>query len=189
MVPKERKIYLGWRVWHSRRRPWHQRGPFAEAITPRTGSRFASTSRKQQRGGSLRLRFPGGARASLEGRWTEKHAYRIDAIGITLVQRKSTLLPHSLDKHVHGTLLRSPISSSSQESEEKAHKHVPCDTRWHTVSLLLEIESDRHSRGAIWALVFMVSSGCPTSTCAAPPTLPAMSSLTVLRSAMPAGRR
>lgn len=52
---------------------------------------------------------------------------------------------------------------------------------------LLDIKFDRHSRGAIWALVFMVSSGCPTRTCAAPPALPAMSSFTVLRSAMTEG--
>ena len=33
--------------------------------------------------------------------------------------------------------------------------------------------------GAIWARVLTVSRGCPTRTCAAPPKLPAMSSLTV----------
>jgi len=59
----------------------------------------------------------------------------------------------------------------------------------HTISLRLDVKFSRHSRGAIWALVLMVSSGCPTRTCAAPPTLPAMSSLTVLRSAMVRGRR
>lgn len=33
--------------------------------------------------------------------------------------------------------------------------------------------------GAIWARVLIVSSGCPTKTWAAPPKLPAISSLTV----------
>ena len=42
-------------------------------------------------------------------------------------------------------------------------------------------ERNETELGAIWARVLIVSSGCPTKTCAAPPKLPAMSSLTVSR--------
>jgi hypothetical protein len=42
-------------------------------------------------------------------------------------------------------------------------------------------ERNETELGATWARVLIVSSGCPTKTCAAPPKLPAMSSLTVSR--------
>lgn len=87
-----------------------------EVITPQTESRFASQSRKKRRGGNLRLRFPGGEKASLKGRQTVRYVCLVGMTDATFVQPKGTLLPHCLDKYVHGTFLCSPMSSLSRES-------------------------------------------------------------------------
>ena len=84
------------------------------AITPRMDSRSASTGRKKRRGGNLRPRFPGGVKAFLMGRIVVKYACRAHTMDITFVQPKGALLPDCLNKHVHRTFLRSPMSTFSR---------------------------------------------------------------------------
>jgi len=126
-------------------RPCYQRGLFVEVITPQTESRSASQSRKRRRGGNLRLRFPGGEKASLKGRQTVRCVCWAGTADVTFVQPKGTLLPHCLDKYVHGTFLRSPMSSLSRDSARGRTNMSPTtERRIQSVSASISGSPDTH---------------------------------------------